>query len=167
MGKITIGKITRTRGLKGEVVISPLTDDPERFFLLKEVWISGKEKSKIFQIEKVKKFKEKIFLKFQGIDSPEAAKPLVNSFLEIQKESLPPLPQNRYYVFDIIGLEVLTTQGKKIGVIKDVISLPANDVYTVKSGTKEYDIPATKEVVKKIDLHKRIMIIEPLEGLLE
>jgi 16S rRNA processing protein RimM len=167
MGKIAIGKITKTRGLKGEVVISPLTDDPERFFLLKEVWISGKEKSKIFQIEKVKKFKEKIFLKFQGIDSPEAAKPLVNSFLEIQKESLPPLPQNRYYVFDIIGLEVLTTQGKKIGVIKDVISLPANDVYTVKSGTKEYDIPATKEVVKKIDLHKRIMIIEPLEGLLE
>jgi len=167
MGKIAIGKITKTRGLKGEVVISPLTDDPERFFLLKEVWISGKEKSKIFQIEKVKKFKEKIFLKFQGIDSPEAAMPLVNSFLEIQKESLPPLPQNRYYVFDIIGLEVLTTQGKKIGVIKDVISLPANDVYTVKSGTKEYDIPATKEVVKKIDLHKRIMIIEPLEGLLE
>jgi len=167
MGKIAIGKITKTRGLKGEVVISPLTDDPERFFLLKEVWISGKEKSKIFQIEKVKKFKEKIFLKFQGIDSPEAAMPLVNSFLEIQKESLPPLPQNRYYVFDIIGLEVLTTQGKKIGVIKDVISLPANDVYTVKSGTKEYDIPATKEVVKKIDLHKKIMIIEPLEGLLE
>lgn len=167
MGKITIGKITRTRGLKGEVVISPLTDDPERFFLLKEVWISGKEGSKIFQIEKVKKLKEKIFLKFQGIDSPEAAMPLVNSFLEIQKESLPPLPQNRYYVFDIIGLEVLTTQGKKIGVIKDVISLPANDVYTVSSGTKEYDIPATKEVVKKIDLHKKIMIIEPLEGLLE
>lgn len=167
MGKITIGKITRTRGLKGEVVISPLTDDPERFFLLKEVWISGKEGSKIFQIEKVKKLNEKIFLKFQGIDSPEAAMPLVNSFLEIQKESLPPLPQNRYYVFDIIGLEVLTTQGKKIGVIKDVISLPANDVYTVSSGTKEYDIPATKEVVKKIDLHKKIMIIEPLEGLLE
>lgn len=167
MGKITIGKITKTRGLKGEVVISPLTDDPERFFLLKEVWISGKEGSKIFQIEKVKKFKEKILLKFQGIDSPEAVKPLVNSFLEIQKESLPPLPQNRYYVFDIVGLEVLTTQGKKIGVIKDVISLPANDVYTVSSGTKEYNIPATKEVVKKIDLHKKIMIIEPLEGLLE
>lgn len=167
MGKITIGKITKTRGLKGEVVISPLTDDPERFFLLKEVWISGKEGSKVFQIEKVKKFKEKILLKFQGIDSPEAVKPLVNSFLEIQKESLPPLPQNRYYVFDIVGLEVLTTQGKKIGVIKDVISLPANDVYTVSSGTKEYNIPATKEVVKKIDLHKKIMIIEPLEGLLE
>ena len=167
MGKITIGKITRTRGLRGEVVISPLTDDPERFFLLKEVWISGKQESKIFQIEKVKKFRERVSLKFRGIDSPEAAKPLVNSFLEIEKENLLPLPQNRYYVFEIIGLKVLTTQGEEIGVIEDVVNFPGNDVYTVKNGKKEYSIPAVKKVVKKIDLDKKIMIIEPLEGLLE
>ncbi len=167
MGKITIGKITRTRGLRGEVVISPLTDDPERFFLLKEVWISGKQESKIFQIEKVKKFRERVSLKFRGIDSPEAAKPLVNSFLEIEKENLLPLPQNRYYVFEIIGLKVLTTQGEEIGVIEDVVNFPGNDVYMVKNGKKEYSIPAVKKVVKKIDLDKKIMIIEPLEGLLE
>lgn len=167
MGKITIGKITRTRGLKGEVVISPYTDDPDRFFLLKEVWVSGEKVSKIFQIEKVKKFKQKIFLKFQEINSPEAAKPLVNSFLEIDKENLLPLPQNRYYIFDIIGLKVLTTQKEKIGIIKDVVNLPANDVYVVRKGEKEYNIPAVKEVVKEIDLEKKIMIIEPLKGLLE
>jgi 16S rRNA processing protein RimM len=167
MGKITIGKITRTRGVKGEVVIEPYTDDPERFFWLKEVWISGKKITKFFQIEKVKKFKQKIFLKFQGINSPEAAKPLVNSFLEIEKKNLLPLPQKRYYIFDIIGLKVLTIQGEEIGVIKDVINLPANDVYVVRSGKKEYDIPAIKEVVKEIDLNKKIMIIKPLKGLLE
>lgn len=167
MGKIAIGKITRTRGLKGEVVVFPYTDDPDRFFLLKEVWVSGKESSKIFQIEKIKKFKQNIFLKFQEINSPEAAKPLVNSFLEIEKENLLPLPQNRFYVFDIIGLKVLTTQKEKIGVIKDVISFPANDVYVVRGGKKEYNIPAVKEVVKEIDLEKKTMIIEPLKGLLE
>lgn len=166
-GKITIGKITKTRGLKGEVVIAPHTDDPDRFFLLKEVWVSGKKGSKIFQIEKVKKFRQKIFLRFQGINSPEAAKPLVNSFLEIEKENLLPLPQNRYYIFNIIGLKVVTTQGGKIGVIKDVINLPANDVYVVRNGKKEYDIPAIKEVVKEINLDKKIMIIEPIEGLFE
>lgn len=166
-GKITIGKITKTRGLKGEVIVTPYTDDPDRFFLLKEVWVSGEEKSKILQIEKIKKLKQQIFLKFQNIDSPEAAKPLVNSFLEIEKENLLPLPQNRYYIFDIIDLKVLTTRGQKIGVVKDVVSLPANDVYVVISGKKEYNIPAVKEVVKEIDLDKKIMIIEPLKGLLE
>lgn len=165
-GKITIGKITRIRGLKGEVVCSPLTDDPQRFFLLKEVWVSGQKGSKILRIERIKQLKQKVFLKFQGVDSPEAAKPLVNSFLEIEKENLLPLPDDRHYVFDIIGLRVLTTQGKEVGVIKDVVNLPANDVYTVKNGEREYDIPATKEIVKEIDLDKRIMIIEPLEGLL-
>jgi 16S rRNA processing protein RimM len=166
-GKITIGKITRTRGLKGEVVIFPYTDDPDRFFLLKEVWVSGKKTSQLFQIEKAKKFKGNILLKFLGVNSPEAAMPLVNNFLEIEREKLLPLPQNRYYIFDIIGLKVLTNQGEEIGTIEDVVSLPANDVYVVKSGEKEYDIPAIKEVVKKIDLDKKIMVIQPLKGLLE
>ncbi|MGB2698637.1 MAG: ribosome maturation factor RimM [Candidatus Zixiibacteriota bacterium] len=165
--RVTIGKITRTRGLNGEVVIFPYTDDPDRFFLLKEVWVSGKKDSQLFQIEKAKKFTQKIFLKFQGINSPEAAMPLVNSYLEIEREKLLPLPENRYYIFDIIGLKVFTNQGEEIGTIHNVMSLPANDVYVVKSGEKEYDIPAIKEVVKKIDLDKKIMVIQPLKGLLE
>ena len=166
-GKITIGKITRTRGLKGEVVIFPYTDDPDRFFLLKEVWVSGKKTSRLFQIEKVKKLKQNVFLKFQEVNSPEAARPLVNSFLEIEKEKLLPLPQNRYYIFDIIGLKVLTNKGEEIGTIEDVVSLPANDVYVVRKGKKEYNIPAVKEVVSKIDLDKKIVVIQPLKGLLE
>jgi len=166
-GKITIGKITKTRGLNGEVVIFPYTDDPDRFFLLKEVWISGKKNSQIFQIKKVKKFKSNILLKFQGINSPEAAMPLVNSYLEIEREKLLTLPENRYYIFNILGLKVLTEKGEEIGTIKDVISLPANDVYVVRKGEKEYNIPAIKEVVSKIDLDKKIMMIQPLKGLLE
>ena len=166
-GKITIGKITSTRGLKGEVVIFPYTDDPDRFFLLKEVWVSGKKTSQLFQIEKIKKLKQNVSLKFQGVNSPEAAMPLVNSFLEIEREKLLPLPQNRYYIFDIIGLKVLTKQGEEIGTIEDVVSLPANDVYVVRKNKKEYNIPAIKEVVSKIDLDKKIMVIQPLKGLLE
>ena len=149
------------------MVIFPYTDDPDRFFLLKEVWVSGKKTSRLFQIEKVKKLKQNVFLKFQEVNSPEAARPLVNSFLEIEKEKLLPLPQNRYYIFDIIGLKVLTNKGEEIGTIEDVVSLPANDVYVVRKGKKEYNIPAVKEVVSKIDLDKKIVVIQPLKGLLE
>jgi 16S rRNA processing protein RimM len=166
MGRITIGKISKIRGVKGEVVVFPMTDDLERFFKLKEVYLSGKG-DKIFQIKKVKKFKNKVFLTFERIDSPEASKPLVGSFLEIEKSFLAPLPQDRFYIFDLIGLKVITKQGKEVGAIEDVWLLPANDVFVVRGERKEYNIPALKKIVKKIDLKKKVMIIEPLPGLLD
>jgi 16S rRNA processing protein RimM len=108
-----------------------------------------------------------VLLKLKGVESPEEAKRLVGSFLEIEKEDLIRLPEGRYFVFDIIGLEVITTENETVGKVKEVISLPANDVYVVQGKEKEYDIPAIREVVRKIDLGKKVMIIEPKEGLLE
>ncbi len=167
MGMIAIGKISRTRGTKGEMVVIPLTDNPNRFFTLKEVYAEKEGKKTVFSIKGIKKFKKKIFISLEGIDSPEAAKPLVGAFLEIEKEKLIPLPEGRYYVFEIIGSTVKTESGKIVGEVKEVLSLPANDVYIVKNDKKEYNIPAIKEVIKKIDLEKKLIIIKPLEGLLE
>jgi 16S rRNA processing protein RimM len=99
--------------------------------------------------------------------SPEAAEELVGGFIEIEKEELVRLPEGRYFVFDLIGLEVTTTDGQKVGKVKEVISLPAHDIYVVEGKTRLYDIPAVREVIKNIDLNKRQMIIQPQEGLLE
>jgi 16S rRNA processing protein RimM len=172
MKRITIGQISKVRGIKGEMVVVPLTDDPKRFSLLEKVIVSKDEKISEFEVEKVqtelktKKLKEIVLLKLKEVESPEEAKKLVGSFLEIEKEDVIKLPEGRYFVFDIVGLKVITTEEKKIGTVKEVISLPANDVYVVQGNQKEYDIPATKEVVKKIDLERKVMIIEPKEGLL-
>ncbi len=167
MGMVTIGKISRTRGTRGEMVVIPLTDDPNRFFTLEEVCVEKEGNKRVFKIKCVKKFKKKIFISLEGIDSPEAAKALVGAFLEIEKESLLPLPEGRYYIFEIIGLKVKTESGEILGEVKEVLSFPANDVYVVKKDKKEYNIPAIKEVIKKIDLKKKLIIIKPLEGLLE
>jgi 16S rRNA processing protein RimM len=173
MERITIGQISKVRGIKGEMVVVPLTDDPKRFSDLQKVLLSKDEKIIEFEVEKVrtnlttKKLNEMVLLKLKGVESPEEAKKLVGSFLEIEKEGLIKLPEGRYFIFDIIGLKVITTEEKEIGTVKEVISLPANDVYVVQGDQKEYDIPALKEIVKKIDLEKKIMIIEPKEGLLD
>jgi 16S rRNA processing protein RimM len=172
MKRITIGQISKVRGIKGEMVVVPLTDDPKRFSQLEKVFLSKDEKITEFGVEKVrvelkiKRPKGMVLLKLKGVESPEEAKKLVGSFLEIEKEDVIKLPEGRYFIFDIIGLKVITTEEKKIGTVKEVISLPANDVYVVQGDQKEYDIPATKEVVKKIDLERKVMIIEPKEGLL-
>ena len=89
------------------------------------------------------------------MESPEEAKKLVGGFIEIERDQLVELPEGGYFIFDIIGLEVITTKGQRIGKIKEVISLPANDLYLVEGDKKLYDIPAIKEVVKRIDLEKR------------
>jgi 16S rRNA processing protein RimM len=172
MKRITIGQISKIRGIKGEVVVVPLTDDPKRFSELEKVFLAKDEKITQFEVEKArtklktKRLKETVLLKLKGVESPEEAKKLVGGFLEIEKEDVIKLPEGRYFIFDIIGLRVLTTDKREIGTVKEVISLPANDVYVVQGEKKEYDIPALKEVVKKIDLERKVMIIDPVEGLL-
>jgi 16S rRNA processing protein RimM len=137
MERVTVGKISRVRGIKGEMVVVPLTDDPRRFLKIHKVIITKEENIREFLVERVREFKGKVLLKLKQVESPEEA----------------------------IGLRVITTKGQRIGKIKEVISLPANDVYLVEGDKKQYDIPAIKKVVRKIDLEKREMIIEPIEGL--
>jgi 16S rRNA processing protein RimM len=167
MKKVTIGKISRVRGIRGEMVVVPLTDDPQRFLDMEKVTVTKDEVSRQFSIEKARQFKGKVLLKLREVESPEEARKLVGAFLEIESDQLVRLPEGSYFIFDIIGLEVLTTKGERIGTVKDVISLPANDLYLVEGDEKLYHIPATKEVVQEIDLKEKKMIIEPIEGLLD
>jgi 16S rRNA processing protein RimM len=167
MDRVTIGQITRVRGIKGEIVVVPLTDDPQRFRKLRKVIISEKESIKGFQVEGEREFKGKVFFKLKQVENSEEAKKLVGGFIEIERDQLVELPEGRYFIFDIIGLQVVTTKGEKIGKVKEVIALPANDLYLVEGDKRQYDIPALKKVVKRIDLEKKEMIIEPPEGLLD
>ena len=144
-----------------------MTDDPQRFLKLEKITIAKDEVCRQFPVEKAREFKDKVLLKLKQVDSPEKAKELVGGFIEIEEDQLVRLPQGSYFVFDIVGLEVVTTEGERIGTVKEVISLPANDLYLVEGEEKLYNIPAVKDVVKEIDLKEKKMIIEPMEGLFD
>jgi len=155
------------RGVRGEMVVIPLTDNPDRFSELNEIKISAGGITREFHLEGARKLAGRILIQLKEIKTPEEAKLLVGGFIEIEKEQLIKPEEGNYFVFDLIGLEVITASGDRVGQVKEVISLPANDIYVVESGNKIYNIPATKDIVKKIDLAKGVMIIEPMEGLLE
>jgi 16S rRNA processing protein RimM len=167
MKRVTIGKISRVRGVKGEMVVVPLTDDPQRFLDMERVTVTKDEVSRLFPVERAREFKGKVLLKLKEVESPEEAKELVGGFIEIEEDQLVRLPQGSYFIFDIVGLEVITTGGERIGTVREVISLPANDLYLVEGEEKLYNIPAVKEVIKEVDLKKKKMIIEPMEGLFD
>ncbi|MGM0471654.1 MAG: ribosome maturation factor RimM [Bacillota bacterium] len=163
---ITIGQITKHQGNKGEVRVMPLTDYPERFELLDQVFLCKDDHKKQVNIEAMRYHKQFIVLKFVEFEDIGTAIEHKDYFLQIpQSESLD-LPEDHYYLNDILDLEVFTTQGRRLGVVTDILETGSNDVYVVESKNQEHLIPGTKEVIVEVDLAAEKMIINPLPGLL-
>lgn len=118
-------------------------------------------------IENVRFHKGCIIMKLKGYNRISEAEKLKGFEIAIPENRLWPLGVDEYYHFQIIGLDVYTDKGLHLGEVKDIFPTGSNDVYTVKKGGKEYLIPAIKEVIQEVDLHRKRIIIHPIEGLLD
>ncbi len=167
MDYIKVGRITNTHGIKGELRVFPLTDNIERFNDLKIVYL-GDNKEKV-EIEDVKYHKGLAIIKFKEFDNINQVLKFKDEFVYIDAEDKVQLPEDHYFIFDIVDCTVYDTVGNKIGVVTDVLLYSANDVYVVKAHDKdkEYLIPAVKEFVKEVDIQNKKIIIDPIEGMIE
>ena len=159
---IIVGRVAAPWGVRGEVKVEVMTDFPDRFSALEEVHIDGCPVS----IEKSRWHKGKVIIKLATVDSIEAAEKLRGRFLEIPQSKLRPLPEDQYYQFQLMGLEVCTTDGKLLGQIADILPTGSNDVYVVHGEQGELLIPAIEGVVKSVELETGRVIVELIEGLL-
>ncbi len=168
MRRIIVGRVLRPRGIKGELKVEPLTHDPQRFADLQTLYYEDTETGTIEALTPVecKFFKGCVYLRFDGVDSKDKAEKLRNLYLEIPIEERLQLPPDHYYIYELEGLQVFTKEKRRLGILKEVMLLPANDVYRVVAGSKEYLIPATKEVVREVNLAEKTMLIDPIPGLL-
>lgn len=165
--KIVIGKILRPHGVKGFARVLPETDAPDRFKLLKKVWLrNGNDQLALHEIEAVKILQKFVLLKLAGIDTVEQVDALRNQHLVIDRGDCLPLPADSYYIFDLIGAEVITTAGETVGTVQDVLQYPASDILVVRSGKHEFLIPAVAQFIKNVDLEASTITIAPIEGLL-
>lgn len=160
-----IGKIINTQGIKGEVRVLPLTDDIKRFDDIKFVFIDDHKLIKT-DVEYVRYQKDLVIIKFKNIDNIEDVEKLKNTYILIDRENAIKLSNDRYFVCDIIGLLVYSTDNCFYGEITDVIQTGSNDVYVVKNEDKEILIPALKTIVKEIDINNGRIIVELPEGLI-
>lgn len=167
MNYIKVGRIINTHGIKGEVKVFPLTDNVERFSDLKKAYL-GDNKVKV-EIENVKYHKELAIIKFKEFDNINDVLKFKDHFIYIDEEDKVKLPKDCYFVFDIVDCTVCDTQGKKLGIVTDVIQYAANDVYVIKDeeNNKSFLVPAVKEFVIEIDIHNKRIIIDPIEGMIE
>ncbi len=161
---LTIGRVLKPWGVRGELKIEIMTDFPERFASLKTVYLG--EDAKAFPVERARLHGKAALLKLKGIDTEQAAARLRDQLVQVPTEEAVPLPEGKFYLYQLIGLHVKTTQGQDIGEVTDILETGANDVYVVRQGEREVLIPAIEPVVKKVDLANGELIIEPMEGLL-
>jgi 16S rRNA processing protein RimM len=166
--RVTIGKILKPRGIRGEVKVLPLTDIPDRFDHLSSVYVdTGDDPIGRITIDHVSYYKGFVYLRFKGYNSIEKVKPFVGCALQVDREESPELPEGLYYHFEIIDSDVYTDDGQYLGKVTDILETGSHDVYIVRGEEREYLIPSTKEVVTQIDRQNRKILIHPLEGLLD
>ena len=154
---LRVGKIVNTHGLKGEMKVIALTDDPKRYNDLKFVLLDGKE----IKIESRKFQKDRVILKLEGINSIEEVEKLKNKYLEIPREHAVELEEDTYFIADLIGCRVFDTEGKDLGEIYEVLQTKNNDVYWIKK-PKELLIPVLLDIVLDINIEDRKIIIKPV-----
>ncbi|MGL5379815.1 ribosome maturation factor RimM [Clostridium sp.] len=154
---LKVGKIVNTHGLKGEMKVIPLTDDPKRYKELEFVLIDGVER----KILGCKFQKDRVIVKIEGVDSIEEAERYKNKYMEIHREDAVELEEDCYFIADLIGCEVVDTEGKNLGKIYEVLQTKNNDVYWIRE-PKELLIPVLLEIVLDIDMENRKITIKPV-----
>jgi len=166
---VAIGEIVRTHGLRGEIRVAPLTDDPRRFEHLTAcvVWDPRRDERQPCRITASRRQGDAVLLSLAGYDSPEAVRALVGRLIAIPaSEALPPGP-GRFYPWQLEGCRVLTEAGEEVGHVVRVEPSPGHDLWVVDGGAREHLIPAVPAIVVDVDLAARRVVIRPPEGLLD
>ena len=164
---VLIGRVIKPHGLRGEVRIFPETDFPERFEQNKRLLLRLGKKVTWVHVESLRWQGNCLLIRFSGIDTRHDAEHIRNADVEIPRSWCHHLPQGEYYIADLIGLKVRTEAGESIGKLVDVIQQTAQDIYVILGGADEILIPAVPQFIKRIDLKKGEIIIDPIEGLLD
>ncbi len=165
---VAIAKLVKTRGLRGELVADVLTDFPERFDNLQNVFVvkPNGETSEL-EIEKFWFQKDRIVIKFVGFDSIEASENLRNCEICVAEDETVELETDEFYDWQLQDCAVETIGGEKLGTVKEVLRTGGTEIIVVKGAEKEYLIPFAEAICTEVDIENKLIKVDAPEGLLE
>ena len=167
--RVAVGYVVRAKGVRGAVKVEPLTHRLARFDELDSVVLQrvGSEDLPL-RIESWRRDTPGVQVKFVGINSPEDAKErLAGGYLTVAADEVAALPEDTYYVFELVGCEVVDESGRRLGQIAEVLQLPSADVYAVRDGDREHLIPAVGDFVVEVCVPERRMVVRGVDELVE
>ena len=148
-----IGRIVKPHGVKGKVKVEYYGVDLHKLSLYCEIFIEDEKGSpEAYEILEAIPQPPRLILRLKGIEKIEEAESLAGREIFVRREALLELEEGEYYWVDILGIEVETPEGKRIGKVKEVFPTGANDVYVVEGKIGEILLPATEEVIRSIDI---------------
>jgi 16S rRNA processing protein RimM len=167
--RLRVGRITGAHGLRGALKIRPDNPDSDSLEHVKRVFIeqpgAGERECRLIRAERVNRTTIRVTL--EGLDDPDAAEALRGASISVLTSDLPAKAPGEFYHYEAIGCEVATTDGRRLGVIEEVLATGANDVWVVRDGATEVLVPVIDNVVKAMDFGARRIVVEAVPGLLD
>ena len=163
---ITIGRVLKPKGLKGELRIRPMAGFPDNPHTDLEVYVEKTTGQAVpMRIEHMGIPGRDVIVKFSGVDDRTAAEALHGADICIRSEKLAPLPDGSFYPFELIGAEVTDESGTVLGTLVRIENFPAQDVLVIASGNKAFMAPAAREFFISFDRNARRLVLRLPEGL--
>lgn len=157
---ITIGQISKPQGVRGEVKVNPLTDDPSRFCVLKIMRVGNRD----LRVENVRVANGDVFVKFVGFDDRNAAESLRGEMISVDRAAAVPLSDGEFFVADILGSCLVARNGgaaEKIGKIVNVDSFGAADVFSVElADGRSMTFAFVKALEPRFDAQKKTLFVD-------
>lgn len=159
---VTVGKLVKPFGVRGQARVLSLTDVPNRFENLKEVTLESPMGQTLeTTVTDVHSDGRSYLLRFGAFSTPEEVGTYRGAWLKIPRTEVPPAPDGHHYQFELIGLSVQDESGHVLGTLEEVMTLPHQHVFVVRGPDKEYFLPALRKWIMSVDPAGGVMIVKP------
>jgi 16S rRNA processing protein RimM len=165
---IIIGRISGLHGIKGNLRIHYYNETRSDFLSYRKIYLEDRDGHlQPYEIQEAKIHNKFISARLKGCEGIADAEKCIGARVLVKRGNLPTLEEGEYYWLEIIGMDVVTDEGRALGRVEAILPTGSNDVYLVQGREREWLIPATEEVIVRVDREKGQMVIHPIEGLLE
>ena len=171
---MVVGHVSKPHGMWGELSVQVLTDHPEELFARGAVMRPGDTGGQgpdpslsVLQVEEARPFQKGWLVSFQGIGSRDAADFLRGRYLMVERERVPALVEGEVFYHQLLGMEVVTTQGVRLGEISEVYELLPADLLEVRTEQGTVLVPFLDQIVRNVDVVGRRLVIDPPDGLVD
>ena len=163
-----VGLVRNAQGIRGEVVIEPLTDAPDAVFASGRRLLVGEGATqREIAVERARPFKNGLMVKFDGVNDRNAAELLRGLYVFSPFDELEPPADDEVYLHDLIGMRVELDSGEAIGEVTAWYELPQGVTLDVKTAKGSVLIPYRAEVVERTDLDGRVVVVRNELGLFD
>lgn len=160
---LAIARILGPHGVRGEVKAEVLTDFPQRFKTTRQVWLG--EPPQPMGLQRARVAGRHVTLQLEGVETRDQAAALKGQLVQVPEQAAWPLPPGQYYWHQVIGLEAHATSGETLGRVAQILETGSNHVYVVHGPRGEWLLPATREVIRQVDLEQGLLMVELLPGM--